>query len=79
MGFTRERPLHVRQQISNTMKGRKMSDETKAKISQTQKKNWEKVPPKQTTDTICGQSEDNKSKSNNNDDGNQKNDMHQHW
>lgn len=76
MGFTRERPLHVRQQISNTMKGRTLSDETKQKISRTQKMNWAKIPPKQTTDTLWGQSENNRT--NYNDDGNQKNGTYQH-
>ena len=58
MTLQRERPLHVRQQISNTMKGRTLSDETKQKISQTMKKNWERCP-KQSTETLWGQSNNN--------------------
>lgn len=43
---TREMPQYVKDKISAKLMGRKLSDETKEKISQGQKKAWAKIPKK---------------------------------
>lgn len=46
MGLQRIMPQAVKDKIRNSMSGRKLSDETKQKISIGMKKAWSKVPPK---------------------------------
>ena len=43
---TREMPQYVKDKISATLTGRKLSDETKKKISDGQKEAWAKTPKK---------------------------------
>lgn len=42
--MTREVPQYVRDKISQKLTGRKLSDETRQKISDAQKAVWAKVP-----------------------------------
>ena len=44
MRMTREVPQYVRDKISQKLTGRKLSDETRQKISDAQKAVWAKVP-----------------------------------
>lgn len=46
MSYQRVMPQDVRAKISASLTGRKMSEETKERISQGVKKAWAKVPPK---------------------------------
>lgn len=46
MTYQRVMPQDVRAKISSSLTGRKLSDETKERISQGVKKAWSKVPPK---------------------------------
>lgn len=46
MGLQRIMPQAVKDKIRNSMSGRKLSDETKQKISIGMKNAWSKVPPK---------------------------------
>lgn len=43
---TREMPQYVKDKISAKLTGRKLSDETKKKISDGQKEAWAKIPKK---------------------------------
>lgn len=43
----REMPQYVKDKIAATMRGRKLSDETKRRISDGQRKAWAMIPPKQ--------------------------------
>lgn len=46
MSYSRIMQQSVKDKISNSLRGRKLSDETKEKISLGVKKAWSKVPPK---------------------------------
>lgn len=41
---TREMPQYVKDKIAATMRGRKLSDETKKRISNGQRKAWAQIP-----------------------------------
>lgn len=43
----REMPQYVKDKIAASMRGRKLSDETKRRISDGQRKAWAMIPPKQ--------------------------------
>lgn len=57
---SREVSDQTRQKISQALKGRTHSLETRKKISDGQKAAWSRIPQKQTTDILWGTSEDNK-------------------
>lgn len=61
MTYLRQMPQVVKDKISNSLTGRKMSDETKQKISLGVKKAWAKVPKKV---DLWGTSENNNDKTN---------------
>lgn len=61
MTYLRQMPQVVKDKISNSLTGRKMSDETKQKISLGVKKAWAKVPM---TTELWGTTENNSNKTN---------------
>lgn len=52
--ITREVPQVTRNKISASLTGRKLSDETRKKIADGQRRAWAKIPKQQTTDTLWG-------------------------
>ena len=59
-GLQRIKPQTVKDQISQKLTGRKLSDEHKANISKAMKDAWSKVP--KTTTDIWGDTENNSEK-----------------
>ncbi len=58
---TREMPQEVRAKIAAKLRGRKLSDETKKRISNGQRKAWAQIPKKQdVTDLWPTNNNDNK-------------------
>lgn len=49
---SREMPQYVKDKISATLTGRKLSDETKKRISDGQRRAWAKIPLKQDASTL---------------------------
>lgn len=62
MTYQRVMPQDVRDKISSSLTGRKLSDETKERISQGVKKAWAKVPM---TTELWGTTENNNDKTSN--------------
>lgn len=63
---TREMPQYVKDKISATMKGRKLSDETKKRISDGLRKAWAQIPKKQDiTDLLPVNDNNNENEQNN--------------
>ena len=65
MSYKRQMPQAVKDKIRNSMSGRKLSDETKQKISLSVKKAWAKVP--QTTELWTASENNNNDKTSNKD------------
>lgn len=61
MTYQRVMPQDVRDKISSSLQGRKLSDETRERISQGVKKAWAKVPK---TVDLWGADENNSDKTN---------------
>lgn len=58
---SRQMPQEVRDKIAAKLKGRKLSDETKKRISDGQRKAWAQIPPtKDVTDLWPTNNEENK-------------------
>ncbi|MBM6674570.1 hypothetical protein [Marseilla massiliensis] len=49
---TREMPQYVRDKIAAKLRGRKLSDETKRRISDGQRRAWAQIPPQQDFDKL---------------------------
>lgn len=60
--ISREMPQCVKDKISQKLKGRKLSDETKLKISNGQKAAWAKIPQTQRAESIWGTDTNNENK-----------------
>ena len=65
MSYSRIMQQSVKDKISNSLRGRKLSDETKEKISLGVKKAWAKVP--QTTELWTASENNNNDKTSNKD------------
>lgn len=62
----REMPQYVKDKISAKLRGRKLSDETKKRIADGQRRAWEKIPLKQDVSTLWPTSQDNNNDKDNN-------------
>lgn len=56
---SREMPQYVKDKITATMRGRKLSDETKKRISDGQRRAWAQIPKKQDVTDLWPTSNDN--------------------
>lgn len=56
---SREMPQVVKDKISAKLTGRKLSDETKKRISDGQRRAWAQIPQKQDTSTLWPTSQEN--------------------
>lgn len=56
---SREMPQYVKDKISAKLTGRKLSDETKKRISDGQRRAWAQIPQKQDASALWATSQDN--------------------
>ena len=63
---SREMPQYVKDKISAKLTGRKLSDETKKRISDGQRRAWAQIPQKQDVSTLWPTSQDNNNNKDNN-------------
>lgn len=56
---TREMPQYVKDKIAATMRGRKLSDETKKRISNSQRKAWAQIPHQKDVTDLWPTQQDN--------------------
>ena len=59
-------PQYVKDKISAKLTGRKLSDETKKRISDGQRRAWAQIPQKQDVSTLWPTSQDNNNNKDNN-------------
>lgn len=64
---TREMPQYVRDKIAAKLRGRKLSDETKRRISDGQRRAWAQIPPQQDFDKLWPTSNENNNENEQND------------
>ena len=63
---SREMPQYIKDKIAAKLRGRKLSDETKKRIADGQRRAWAQIPQKQDASTLWPTSQDNNNNKENN-------------